>query len=76
MMQQLAMWQQMALELATRYEPGTAERMAQTIMGGAAEQPAQEMAANGEITAPNREGTQNASHMVKAREMAASASAV
>ena len=74
MMQQLAMWQQMALELATRYEPGTAERMAQTIMGGAAEQPAPEP--EGKIMPPSNEGTQNASHMVKAREMAASASAV
>ena len=33
--QELAQWQQMALELAQRYEPDTAERMAETIMQSA-----------------------------------------
>jgi len=33
--QELAQWKQMALELAQRYEPDTAERMAETIMQSA-----------------------------------------
>ena len=33
--QMLTMWQQMALELAQRYEPDTAERMAMAVMGAA-----------------------------------------
>lgn len=32
MLQQLAMWQQMAMELAERYEPGTAQQMANAVM--------------------------------------------
>ena len=35
--QMLAMWQQMALELAQRYEPDTAERMAMAVMSAAGE---------------------------------------
>ena len=33
LMQQMAMWQQMALTLAQKYEPETAEEMAQAVMG-------------------------------------------
>ena len=35
MLQQLAMWQQMALQLAAKYEPETAEEMALGVMGEA-----------------------------------------
>lgn len=35
LMQMMAMWQQMALQLAAKYEPETAEAMAQNVMGGA-----------------------------------------
>ena len=35
--QMLAMWQNMALELAQRYEPDTAERMAMAVMSAAGE---------------------------------------
>ena len=35
MMQQMAMYQQIALQLAQRYDPAMAEQLAQTIIGGA-----------------------------------------
>jgi hypothetical protein len=35
LLQQMAMWQQMALQLASRYEPETARMMAGNIMMGA-----------------------------------------
>jgi len=69
MMQQLAMWQQMALELAQRYEPETAEAMAAGIMGEAGGG-----GGTAAPTAPNipqgEAGTANASHMIRAREEA------
>ena len=69
MRQWLAMWQQMALELAKKYEPDTAERMAQGIMGlnwevALLRQSSQQ---NGEAPA-GEIGTANAAHMVRARE--------
>lgn len=38
-MQQLAMWQQMAMQLAQKYEPDTAEQMAQQLLGQAGMEP-------------------------------------
>ena len=73
MMQQLAMWQGMALELAQRYEPGTAEQMAQGILSTA--QPTQapavrQTAVNAPGTVTAEPGTENAAHMIRARESA------
>ena len=71
MQQVLAMWQQMALELASKYEPATADAMANQIMGqaaaeqGAAQQAGPVQQVNLEKGAP---GTSGAAHMVKARE--------
>ena len=39
MQQQLIMWQQMALQLAARYEPQMAEGLAQSIMGNQQAEP-------------------------------------
>ena len=70
MQQQLIMWQSMALELARKYEPGTAEQMAQGILGaappGTVSQPPQ-TAAEAPMGEP---GTENAAHMIKAKENA------
>ena len=62
-----ALWQRMALELASRYEPETAEKMARGILtpsaaeqGGAA---ASDSHASSEYT-----GTEDAKHMIRARE--------
>ena len=69
MRQWLAMWQQMALELAKKYEPDTAERMAQGIMGLAGEVNSLRRESEQKGEAPAGEvGTANAAHMVKARE--------
>ncbi|MBR4537260.1 MAG: hypothetical protein IKO52_00285, partial [Clostridia bacterium] len=71
MQQQLIMWQQMALKLASKYEPQTAEEMAAGIMG----QPgaAQAEGAQAESRKPPAmgvPGTDDAAHMIKAREYA------
>ena len=71
MQQMLAMWQQMALKLAARYEPQTAEAMANQIMGqAAAEQGAAPAAGAQEQVNLDKgaPGTSGAAHMVKARE--------
>ena len=68
MMRQLAMWQAMALELAQKYEPETAEQMAQGIMGQAAAEGNAPGAVQPESTAKGIPGTENAAHMIEARE--------
>ena len=72
MAQMMAMWQQMALELAQKYEPETADKMAAGILGQAgAPMPEESTAptpAARQITGDA--GTQNAAHMIKAREAA------
>ena len=69
MRQWLAMWQQMALELAKKYEPDTAERMAQGIMGLNWEVALLRQSSQQNGKAPAGEiGTANAAHMVRARE--------
>ena len=70
MEQVLAMWQQIALELAKRYEPETAEAMAQQIMGDAAMEQQQESGQAPEKISmgSGKPGTADAAHMVKARE--------
>ena len=81
----VAMFQQMALQLAQQLNPAMAEQMAQVILGGQNMQqlgsgamPAQPIAGNNvprQGGAINGEpGTINAAHMVKARERAANAS--
>ena len=71
MQQQLIMWQQMALQLAAKYEPQTADEMAAGIMGQPGAAPAQGApAANGAPQAMGVPGTENAAHMIKAREYA------
>jgi hypothetical protein len=85
LMQSLAMFQQMALQLASQVNPAMADQMANVILGGQNMQqlgsgamPAQQMGGNGAPVqggALNGEpGTINAAHMVKARERAANAS--
>ena len=69
MRQWLAMWQQMALELAKKYEPDTAERMAQGTMGLNWEGALRRQSSQQNGKAPAGEiGTANAAHMVRARE--------
>ena len=70
-LQLMAMWQQMAMELAQKYEPETAERMAQNVMqqaGMPAPQP------QGGETQPEEikgePGTANSTQMIRARERA------
>ena len=65
-MQMLAMWQQMAMELAQKYEPETAERMAQQIMGGP-EMGGAPVAAK-PVTVPNEKGVREDRRMEAARE--------
>lgn len=68
-----ALWQRMALELASRYEPETAEKMAQGILtpSSAARDGAQ--ASDGHVTDANT-GTEDAKHMIRARERTRSVS--
>lgn len=68
MQKELAMWQAMALKLAETYEPGTAEQMAQGIMGQAAAQGNAPDAVQPELEKKGAPGTADAAHMVKARE--------
>ena len=69
MRQWLAMWQQMALELAKKYEPDTAERMARGILGLNGEVEALRRRSEQKGEAPTGEvGTANAAHMLRARE--------
>lgn len=49
MQQHMAMWQQMALNLAQKYEPETAQQMAQTLMMMGGQQP---MPVEGQMSAP------------------------
>lgn len=74
---QTAMWQRLALELARKYEPETAESMAETIMSGADSLSLQRKPAGGGslslLNSRNRESL-NASHMVRAREQSRMAS--
>ena len=71
MKQQLIMWQQMALSLAAKYEPQTADEMAAAITGQAAPAPeAKAPAENGSPQAIGVPGTEDAAHMIKAREYA------
>jgi len=65
--QQVQMWQQMALGLAAKYEPQTAQRMADALNGGTPQAPGAPNAAP-EGTPGTEPGTSNAAHMVKARE--------
>ena len=73
LMQQMAMYQQIALELAQRYDPMMAEQLAGTIMGGA--QAAGGMPSGGmakQISAPDPGGAQ--AKLDKARSRANTAS--
>jgi hypothetical protein len=78
MAQMLAMFQQIALQLAQKYEPETAERIAGAVMQQAGQEG--NAPAAGGIPNPGRgvvgaePGTANAAHMVKAREQAANVS--
>lgn len=75
--QKLAMWQQMALEMAKRYEPKTAEAMAGQIMAeaGMSGQPLPAAAApSAQTPQPGTAGTNDAAHMVRAREQSRDAS--
>ena len=68
--QMLAMWQNMALELAQRYEPDTAERMAMAVMNAAGEtltgrEPGKELPDLTEVADPG-----NTRPMQRAREFA------
>ena len=65
-----AMWQQMALALAQKYEPDTAERMAQGIMTQAGEPAQRPPASRLPHVLHSEEGAQNAAHMITARENA------
>lgn len=74
-LQELAMWQQMALQLAQKYEPQTAQAMAEGIMGQAqAEGEAVPQAVGSVKLSPGTAGTNDAAHMVRAREQSRSAS--
>lgn len=76
MLQAMAMWQQMAMELAQRYEPETAERMAHGIMAqsGQAEGQGPAPEADTDLEPEAEPGTANAAHMRRARERAANVS--
>lgn len=72
MQQQLIMWQSMALQLAQKYEPQTAEQMANGILGQAQAEGAAIPAEvqPGQHAAMGEPGTENAAHMIKAKESA------
>ena len=74
--EQLAMWQQMAMELASKYEPEMAEQMAQAIMGQEMGAAPMEMAASGEEVELPEEGIPEDSRMQKARQRSREASQV
>lgn len=67
MMQQMAMWQQMALTLAQKYEPGTAAKMAAGIMGQEQAQGATPIPQVDEMAM--EEKTEEPKHMRDARKM-------
>ena len=70
MMQQLAMWQGMALALAQKYEPETAEEMAAGILNTAQPEPGSQARRAAPAGGGGVPGTENAAHMIKAREAA------
>lgn len=68
----MAMWQQMALELATKYEPELAEQMANDVMAGAG---IQDGGGGSPIKIPENKKTED-KRMTKARERSRSVSQV
>ena len=68
-----ALWQRMALELASRYEPETAEKMAQGILTPSSAARGGALASDGHVTDANT-GTEDAKHMIRARERTRSVS--
>ena len=71
--QKLAMMQSIALDLAQRYEPETAEQIAAAVMGEAAPEQQQTAGGGAMPTTPKGEpGTENAAHMIRAREQSRS----
>ena len=57
LLQQMAMYQQIALQLAQQYDPAMAEQLAQNIMTGAAAQQAAHAPGGGRVQLPNEGGS-------------------
>ena len=71
-----ALWQRMALELAQRYEPETAEKMAQGILdsSGAVKKGKTYVPADGKQALEGKSGSGDGKHMTQARERSRSVS--
>ena len=64
------MWQQIAIALASQYEPGTADRMAQAVLAQAEEEAQRPQGRGIRIKLADKPGTADTEWMLRAREYA------